>query len=360
MTLKEIAKEAGVSIATVSRVLNHPDYKCSSEEVREKIWDIARRNHYVMNESAKSLKNGVHGKNQHPDYIDVLFTRGEENAADDFFQEMFRDIRAVLMQKNCILDKIWVCPEFSDLTGKKAALCQNRIRSMTQTRTLKDTGLIILGKCEKASLEALMKEYRSIVSCNRNSTNYLVDDVTCDGKRIAETAVEYLIHLGHRKIAYAGDCHGEKRYEGFQSTMFRYNLTPDIHNIFEADSTEAEGYHIMQELLKREPEDAPTAIYAASDSIAVGMLRSLAQSRNRYYSPSVIGSDDIEAAQFTKPMLTTVHIPKAEMGKFAVDLLCDRMHGGHKTAVRVEVQGKLIVRESCTPPDMSYQLEYYI
>lgn len=360
MTLKEIAAEAGVSIATVSRVLNHPDHKCSSEEVREKIWSIARKNHYVINESAKNLKNGTHRVKQDVDYIDVLFTRGVENAADDFFREMFRDIRAALMRRNCVLDKVWVYPEFSDLSHKSEKICSKRIASMTEGREVNNSGLIILGKCDENSLKSLMKEYKAVVGCNRNATNYLMDEVTCDGKRVAEMAVDYLIHLGHRKIAYVGDCHGEKRYEGYQSTMFRYNLTPDIKNIFEADSTEAEGFRVMQELMDRDPEDAPTAVYAASDTIAVGMLRCLNQSRNRYYSPSIIGSDDIEAAQFTKPMLTTIHIPKAEMGKFAVDLLSDRLHGGHKTAVRLEVQGKLIVRSSCTSPDMSYQLEYYI
>lgn len=360
MTLKEIASEAGVSVSTVSRVLNHPDHKCSTDEVREKIWSIARKNHYVINESAKSLKSGTHREKQQVDYIDVLFTRGDENAADDFFREMFRDIRACLMHRNCILDKVWVFPEFSDLTHKNPHVFDERILSMTRDRKVSNSGLIILGKCEETALKGLMKQYKAVVACNRNSTNYLVDEVTCDGMRVAETAVDYLIHLGHRKIAYAGDCHGEKRYEGFQATMFRYNLTPDIRNIFEVDCTETEGFRIMQELMSRDPEDAPTAIYAASDTIAVGMLRCLNQSRNRYYSPSIIGSDDIEAAQYTTPMLTTVRIPKAEMGKFAVDLLSDRLHGGHKTAVRMEVQGQLIVRGSCASPDMSYQLEYYI
>lgn len=360
MTLKEIASEAGVSIATVSRVLNHPDHKCSSEEVRERIWEIARKNHYVLNESAKRLRGGNPAKNQEMEYIDVLITRGGENAADGFFREMFRDIRASLMQKNCILNKLWLYPVFSDMSKKSVTECGRLIDEMTKEKTGKNPGLIILGKCEESSLKKLIRNYRAVVSCNRNSANYLVDEVTCDGKRVARIAVDYLIRLGHRKIAYVGDCHGEKRYEGFQSAMFHYNLTPDIHDIIEAEMTEADGFRVMQELMDRDPEDAPTAIYAAADTIAIGMLRCLNQSRNRYYSPSIIGSDDIEEAQFTRPMLTTVHIPRVEMGKFAVDLLCDRLRGGHKTVTRIEVQGNLVARESCTSPDMSYQLEYYI
>lgn len=360
MTLKEIAAEAGVSIATVSRVLNHPDHKCSSDELKEKIWDIARRGHYVQNESAKSLKQGKPNEDQKIEYIDVLMTRGGENAADGFFREMFHDIRSSLVNKNCILDKLWLYPTFSDMSKKSVATCDKLITSMVKGRSVKNSGLIILGKCEETSLKRLVNEYRAVVSCNRNSGNYLVDEVTCDGRHVAEMAVDYLIQLGHRRIAYVGDCHGEKRYEGFQAAMFHYNLTPDISDIIEVETTEAEGFRVMQELMSRDPEEAPTAVYAAADTIAIGMLRCLNQSRNRYYSPSIIGSDDIEEAQFTQPMLTTVHIPRREMGKFAVDLLLDRLRGGHKTAVRLELQGHLVVRGSCASPDMSYQLEYYI
>ena len=69
---------------------------------------------------------------------------------------------------------------------------------------------------------------------------------------------------------------------------------------------------------------------------------------SRYYVPSIIASDDIEEAQFTKPMLTTVGLPKNEMGKFALYLLLDRMKGGHTGVVRMELAGHLMVRNSCS------------
>mgnify|MGYP002241885014 CR=1 FL=1 len=69
---------------------------------------------------------------------------------------------------------------------------------------IRSDGLIIIGKCNDNVLKKLSAKYKSIVSVNRNSTNYLVDEVICDGKRIAALAVEYLIGLGHRKIGYVG------------------------------------------------------------------------------------------------------------------------------------------------------------
>ena len=83
----------------------------------------------------------------------------------------------------------------------------------------KRDGLIIIGRCNKEALKKLNKKYKSVVSVNRNSTNYEVDEVLCDGKKIASAAVEYLISLGHKNIGYIGQCHSEDRYNGYLETL---------------------------------------------------------------------------------------------------------------------------------------------
>ena len=89
-------------------------------------------------------------------------------------------------------------------------------------------------------------------------------------------------------------------------------------------------------------------------------LKCLNKYKNRYYVPSIISSDDIEEAQYTKPMLTTVRLPKEERGKFALYLLIDRLGGGHKGIVRTELEGKMMIRESCTLVENANRMEYYI
>ena len=106
--------------------------------------------------------------------------------------------------------------------------------------------------------------------------------------------------------------------------------------------------------------DCPTGIYCANDITAIGMLKCLSKYKNHYYMPSIISSDDIEEAQYTHPMLTTVSLPKEEMGKFALNLLLDRMRGGHKSVVRMELEGKLMIRNSCTPVEESGWSDYCI
>ena len=128
--------------------------------------------------------------------------------------------------------------------------------------------------------------------------------------------------------------------------------------VIETYQTEKEGFQTMQKFLKlKEP---PTGIYCANDITAIGMLKCLNKYKNRYYVPSIISSDDIEEAQYTKPMLTTVRLPKEEMGKFALYLLIDRLGGGHKGIVRTELEGKLMIRESCTLVENANRMEYYI
>lgn len=358
LSIKKIAEKAGVSTATVSRVLNNPEYKCSSEELREKIWQIARELNYLPNEAARNLKKGIIDTGQKIWYIDILMTRTGSMEADPFFSELLRIIESEIHKQRCILTRVWHQPIFSNDRKCQIENIDKILEEMEQGNEQKSDGLIIIGKCNDNVLKKLSAKYRGIVSVNRNSTNYLVDEVICDGMRIAATAVEYLIQLGHRKIGYVGDCHNESRYKGYQDTLFMYNIDMDINYVIETEHTEAEGYAVMESLIQR--SDVPTAIYCANDMIAIGMLKCLNRYKNRYYVPSIISSDDIEEAQYTRPMLTTVRLPKEEMGKFALYLLVDRLNGGHKGIVRTELEGKLIIRESCTPVENTNRLEYYI
>ena len=227
----------------------------------------------------------------------------------------------------------------------------------TETEENKD-GLIIIGRCNPLALKKLNQKYRSVVSVNRNSTNYEVDEVLCDGKKIAQMAVEHLISLGHRNIGYIGGCRNEDRYVGYLDTLKKNNLDVIPEYVVETDQTEREGYEAMEKLLKS--EDCPTGIYCANDITAVGILKYLRKCRNLYFTPSIIASDDIEEAQFTKPMLTTVGLPKEEMGRFALYLLLDRMKGGHSGVVRMELSGKLLVRNSCSHVSESFWSDYCI
>ena len=128
--------------------------------------------------------------------------------------------------------------------------------------------------------------------------------------------------------------------------------------VIETYQTEKEGFQTMQKFLKlKEP---PTGIYCANDITAIGMLKCLNRYSSILYRPSIISCDDIEEGQFIKPMLSTVQLPKENMARFALFVLLDRIRGGHKEVIRIELEGKLLLRSSCCRVEDVSQPEYYI
>lgn len=358
MSIKKIAEKAGVSPATVSRVLNNPNYKCSVPGLRDKIWKTAIEMNYVPNEAARNLKKGVSAKQEKTWYINILMTRTDSSTTDPFFAELLRVIESEIHDKNCILSKVWYMSVFSDDRKCRRENLDRLIDGMYDEVEGKRDGLIIIGRCNKEALKKLNKKYKSVVSVNRNSTNYEVDEVLCDGKKIAAAAVEYLIFLGHKNIGYIGQCHSEDRYNGYLETLKKHDLDVIPEYVIETKQTEAEGYEAMEKFFQS--DDMPTGIYCANDISAIGMLKCLNKFRNRYYMPSIISSDDIQEAQFTRPMLTTVSLPKEDMGKFALYLLLDRLKGGHSGIVRMELEGRLMIRNSCSSVEDSMWSDYCI
>lgn len=346
MSINKIAQKAGVSPSTVSRVLNNPNYRCSSAETRDRIWKAAMELNYTPNEAARNLKLGKKQKEGTKTfYINVLMTRMDESRTDPFFSELLHIIESEIHKCFCILSKVWYEPVFSDDQKCDLIDLESLVAKMYKETDGKCDGLIIVGKCSCTALKKLAAKYKSIVSVNRNSTNYEVDEVLCDGCKVASIAVEHLISLGHKKIGYVGNCRNEARYQGFAGTLDRNGIALVPEYVIETGQTEAEGYEAMELLLRR--GDWPSGIYCANDITAIGMLKALNKYKNLRDVPSIVASDDIEEAGNCHPMLTTVKLPKEEMGKFALYLLVDRIRNGHSSVVRMELEGKLVIRDSC-------------
>lgn len=357
MSIKEIAKRAQVSPATVSRVLNNPDYKCSSPEIRERIRRAAIELNYVPNEAARKLKTGNSALSEKTCYINILITRTDSAHIDPFFDELLRVVETEIHKNNCILSQLWYRAVFSNDKRCRRENIADLIEKMYEQTQGRCDGLIIIGKCNKEALMLFQKKYKNVVCVNRNASYGIVDEVVCDGEKIAAMAVEHLIELGHTNIGYIGECHNEARYRGFLEALHNHHLDLDPDFVVETDQTEAQGYEAMERLLTL--PDYPTGIYCANDITAVGVLKLLSRRKN-LYMPSVIASDDIEQSQFTSPMLTTVHLPKEDMGKFAIWLLLDRMNHGHKAVARMELECKLMIRGSCTPAQENGWSDYCI
>ena len=168
--------------------------------------------------------------------------------------------------------------------------------------------------------------------------------MVCDGREAARQAVTYLIEKGHQKIGYIGDCSNESRYVGYTETMILHQLPLDYDCIVSTDHTEQTGYEAMLQI--RQVTDM-TAVLCANDVSAAGALRALREHRfSDRRKISIISIDNIEEAQSTRPMLTTVHIPRRDMAHMALQVLTDRIRRGHTEKMRVEFPCQIVERES--------------
>ncbi|MBQ6675199.1 MAG: LacI family DNA-binding transcriptional regulator [Ruminococcus sp.] len=355
MSLKKISQMTGVSVSTVGRILSDPSHKCQNEEVRRRVLDAAREISYIPNAYAKSLRAGRRNDERIFSF-DILLTRVASEAADPFYDELLRLTEKEIRTRGCMVSSVWHKAELSE--DMQSSETDARVDELYAGSPRRTDGLIIIGKCSQRALRTLKKYEKNVILISRNSAQGEVDEVLCDGRKLALNAVSHLISLGHSRIGYVGDCHNEARFSGFQEAMVRAHLSPDLDYICDTVPNEQNGLLAFEHFSRlRTP---PTGIYCANDILAVGMLKALSKRRARGFNPSVISCDDIEEAQYTSPMLTTISLPKAEMVRFALMLLLDRLEGGHKTPARLELGGTLIVRESCRPYREMTEPEYYI
>lgn len=331
MSLKKIASMVDTSISTVSRVLNNTSPTCASRELQDKIWAAAREIGYRPNEAARALKNSSKATDS-TSHISIVLARISALEEDSFFSELFRNLEVELMKQKAVIDHVIYAEE-----------------SFTQDLS-HSSGVIILGRCSRKLLDYITSLNRNIVGIWRNPMNFDVDEVVCDGKKAAELAMKHLLSLGHKKIAYIGDCSFESRYVGYCDMLIRNDIPIDYDLIKQTNQTKKEAESVFLELLddKLAGNTDFTAIFCANDNTAIGVLELLKTKKRQLKQPiSVISIDNIEDSQNTQPYLTTIHIPRNEMAHMAVKLLLDRIAKEHEEVVRIEFPCRIIQRDSC-------------
>lgn len=323
MSLKKIAELTGVSVSTVSRVLNNAPGPCASKDVREKIWRAAQETGYSPNRSAQALRKGE-GKRPALQ-IAIVNARIQVLEEDPFFNDLFMAVRGELYREGCAYFRY-------DITDEMPAMPP------------KCDGMVILGRCSREILDKLRQTTPNLVGIWRNPTDFDIDEVMCDGKKAASMAVDYLLARGRKKIAYIGDCTDESRFVGYCETLIRSNIPINYPLVFPSPQTRTGGLEAMRRLIASGGADA---VFCANDITAVGALDALAEIPRKRPRIAVISIDNIDLAQQTAPLLTTINIPRNDMAHMAVKVLMDRIARGHTEIVRAEFPCRLIKRKSC-------------
>lgn len=333
LTLEEIADLANVSRSTVSRVVN--DQPNVSDQVRQRVLAVIRETGYQPHAAARSLathRTRVVGV-VIPEAVTKLF-------ADPFFPRFLLGVTECCNTHNYYL----TLSLFNGPAGQA-----EMYRRVIGSGHL-DGVIIASAHLDDPLFPRLLDDGVPFVLAGRHPderVNYVdVDNV--GGTRVA---VEHLIRLGHTRIATITGpqtmAHGQDRLEGYRQALEGYRLAVDERLIVEGDYTEASGSLGMQRLLAA----SPTAVFVASDVMAVGALKALREANLRVPEDvALVGFDDVSVASAIVPALTTVQQPIERLGFMAADLLLSILAsppGAHTTAHRILLPTKLLVRDSC-------------
>lgn len=335
MTLKDIARMAGVSVSTVSRVLSDRDTKAASRETREKIWKIIRETGYIPNSNAQQLRGNapqIHSDGQKR-YFAFIYARSQDNK-DMFFSELASAIEYEAYKHNLLLKYSFYSRDL-DNASFLSAVSSSEI-----------SGIVVLGRFSEERMNAIAEAQKNVVYVGLNRSTSKHDTVYCDGYQAGMLAMETLLANGHREIAYLGERNKENRYLGYCNALKAQNLPVDPQRIVETEQSLDGGYRAAQMLIRREV--GFSAVFCANDATAIGAVKALQEQGIRVPEDvSVIGIDDIEMTRYFTPMLTTVHIPISELGKQAAKILIDRIQWGHTLPVKIELPFSLARRDSC-------------
>jgi len=328
-TIRDIATLAGVSPATVSRVINgRPEV---SEAVREKVLRVVAENGYtVTRPTLAGMHTGLVGVTlpliHHSYFSEILAGVGEA-----FYEH---ELPMVL------------CPTLHE-HDREVTLLQ-RLRHGTT-----DGAILILPEESQEELAALREQgYPFVIVDPRMTPDERVPTVSASHLSGAREATEHLLRLGHRRIAAITGPHGwiatEERLRGYRGALGEAGIAPDPALQIDSNFRDNGGRLATSALLSL--PDPPTAIFAFNDMLAIGALQAIRQHGLRVPQDiSVVGFDDTYEASIVHPALTTVRQPLAEMGRMAVAQLVRLLQNQRIEALHVELATKLVVRESTGP-----------
>ena len=336
MTLKDISSRVGVSISTVSRVINNKDSKAASPEVQEKIWSIVRETGYTPNTAARNLKLGEGDEPvmKESRSIACIIARSENAIEEPFFLDLSRSIEKEAFKHGYVM-------RYTSSAYNLTSSDTFNIISNTKV-----DGVVVLGRFNLNLSAFLKNHYKNVVYAGLNSIDYNYDQVICDGYKASITAVKHLASLRHTNIGYIGETSNEVRFKGYCDTLKELDLPINQQNIIDAHLSTDGGYNGAKKLLNNKTN--PSSIFCANDITAIGALKALKESGLRVPEDiSIISIDDIDMAQYVSPMLTTIHIPIEELGKITAKTLIDRIEHGHALPMKIEIPFTLTKRESC-------------
>ncbi len=330
-SIYEVARAAEVSVATVSRALNGKGPVRA--ETLQRVRDAVARLGYVPHSAARSLST------RRTMSIGVLLP----DMHGEFFSELVRGIDLAARTAGYHL---LVSGSHSDATETAALL---------QTLHGRVDGLVLMTPgLGGAWLQDALPRRLPVVLLNDDGVDGRHDSLRIDNRQGARLAVDYLLGLGHRRVAFiagpAGNSDATDRLGGYREALRASGIAAEPAWELGGDFGEESGAHAGAGIAGLVPR--PTAVFAANDSMAIGCLAALRERGLRVPADvSLVGFDDIPIARYVTPPLSSVHVPIAELGTRAMERLLQVVErDGERERRHDTIATTLVVRASCAPP----------
>ena len=333
ITIFDVASDAGVSYATVSRVINNDPHV--KPETRQRIVDTMVRMGFVVNRQARSLASG------RSQMIGLLVPDLETGYIGEIIRGI--DTELEISQYDVMLYT----------THRRETKEANYVTSLVQGMV--DGLLLVLPRNPGLFLDFLRQRRFPHVLIDHQGIDEKGPAVGATNWQGAYTATEYLIKLGHHRIGLITGwmdlgC-ARDRLAGYQSALRTHHIPVEPDLIFEGDFHQPAGYEGASAFLKLPVP--PTAIFASNDVMAMGAIEAVRVHGFRIPEDiSILGFDDIPQVATLHPGLTTVRQPLEQMGRVAAQMLLDFLKDPQKKTQRLELPTELIVRDSCREPKL--------
>jgi LacI family transcriptional regulator len=333
VTSQDVADLAGVSRTTVSFVLNDVKGMNISSETRQKVLEAAERLSYIPDASAQALAS------RRTKAIGLVMTRSPHHIATDaFLPQIIGGLMDVVKERKLRLLIESVEAEHQDRAYLELARAKHIDGMILLTPRIDDAGLKKLAQVDIPTV--LMGELAG--------TNLYSVDV--DNRLAARNAVEYLIKIGHTRIACITNApqnftSGFDRMLGYKDALISAGISFDDRLIRYGDFDPQSGYKQMKSLLS---DRLFTALFVASDNVAIGAKAALREAGLRVPEDiSMIGFDDIPWAQYSDPPLTTIRLPAQQLARTACVVLMDLLQGIEPSTRQLVLDTELVIRKSC-------------
>jgi LacI family transcriptional regulator len=331
VTIVEVAEKAGVSLGTVSRVINNDVHV--APETRSRVLAVTEELGYVANRQARGLKASK------TNVIGVLVP----DLGTGYIGEIMRgiDSELALSQLDLML--------FT--THRIAAKEANYIANMAQGMV--DGLLLVLPRNPADYTGTLTRRNFPFVLIDHQGIGKLCPSVGATNWQGAYNATEHLIKLGHKKIGFiTGSMDlgaARERLEGYKSALRMHHIPENPSLVYEGTFFQPDGYAGAAALL--DLQDVPTAIFASNDVMAMGAMDAVHSRGLRIPEDiSILGFDDIPQAELIRPALTTVRQPLEQMGCVSTQMLLDIIKNPDKEVVQIKLPTELIIRGSTQFP----------